>query len=926
MFNFVQLFYLDSSSVKGALEAGISGIDLWFKAKPKAVGNRSNIVSPGVEVSIVPCVNGVPIINEVGTIRPPEPTEHGARFNHRSEIARKEWGEIIATEDASSPTRFRFDNPIFLKTKQEYGILVKFDGHEDFLLWENTQKERIIGTTTIAPLPDKSSGALYQYIGPAVPNIDNLTSPYVFDPSPTTINFETNQNTPTVAPDAEYMRNNWKAVSNAVLKYTVYVARYAHGGVPVSVNAVANAIPEYSQRFNTGIAPVRLANNIIRMTSPGETQEYIAFDARRSTMGTILAGDKLFQQGINYPGGKLTPLTVSVQAGNNIVTANANYIMNGNVTFQAANGFYNIYNDDNSIKEYIVVVNGSNVAVKQIDSIVSSTQLTIKGIFATSNNAAYFYRAPVGELIGISDTYALGSKDDLLILANTNANSSVRFVNNTITVISGGGGTGYSNTDYLTVSGFENIVPQVQGGYPAKANLVTNATGGIVSVYLSNAGCGFINTAWLTGANVVVSNTTGGTSSGTGAAFTYTIDAVIRAELNANANFVNCSIINLEASRLKPEITVNNPLGTAFTVTHRSLFYSVDDTTVSSKKAFYISGNVAATDITVKIFKSHDTGKEENRASVVPSRSNQFVIPYANGTFGNTAVIGKDYSNAAVYFFDMFANNDYLMPFFEPNIINSHYSKYVINNDYTNEHTNYGNAYAKHITTKVNMNNDNNLQREAEDILSYLTAYRPAGTDFKVYARIHNTKDADAFDDKDWSLLEQIDGASAFSSKVDSSDYYEYTYNFPNAPNTDLTLAGTASVANVTTTIVSGAGTTFTTDLIAGDLVKISQPLFSNTNFAVAVVNAVTNSSQIIIGNPLANNGLVGTGLLIERIRTYKYQAFNNVLNSNIVKYYNLQMSEFNNYDTFQLKMVMLSNNQTIVPKIDDVRGISVSA
>ena len=42
----------------------------------------------------------------------------------------------------------------------------------------------------------------------------------------------------------------------------------------------------------------------------------------------------------------------------------------------------------------------------------------------------------------------------------------------------------------------------------------------------------------------------------------------------------------------------------------------------------------------------------------------------------------------------------------------------------------------------------------AEDLLVFLTAYRPANTDIKVFARIHNSDDPEAFDDKDWTMLE----------------------------------------------------------------------------------------------------------------------------------------------------------------------------
>jgi hypothetical protein len=79
-FNWAQNFYLDPSAVKGASEVSITKIDLYFRAKPPATGNKSGIVNPGVEVMILPCKDGLPVINQIGAYRPTEPTEHGAKF------------------------------------------------------------------------------------------------------------------------------------------------------------------------------------------------------------------------------------------------------------------------------------------------------------------------------------------------------------------------------------------------------------------------------------------------------------------------------------------------------------------------------------------------------------------------------------------------------------------------------------------------------------------------------------------------------------------------------------------------------------------------------------------------------------------------------------------------------------------------------
>ncbi len=74
------------------------------------------------------------------------------------------------------------------------------------------------------------------------------------------------------------------------------------------------------------------------------------------------------------------------------------------------------------------------------------------------------------------------------------------------------GSTGYANTNLVKVSG---------GSVNASATLVTNATGGIVSVALVTPGRGFSN---VSVSAVAVTNSTGGTTGvGTGGTFTITL-------------------------------------------------------------------------------------------------------------------------------------------------------------------------------------------------------------------------------------------------------------------------------------------------------------------------------------------------------------------------------------------------------------------
>lgn len=955
MFNYAQTFYLDPDVVKKAPEVAITKIDLFFRAKPKATGNKSGILNPGVQVSIVECLMGIPNITEIGTIRPQEPTEHGARFSPRYEFARAEWGSILTSADASVPTSFKFKNPVQVRSGYEYAILVKFDGNEDYILWWSKQNDPIVGTTTPAPGPNgKYIGNLYSYISPINQTSNPSNTNYAYTntnvgntaSSTALLNAATNSAPPQNTPNLEYLMSNWRPIPETDLKFNIYVARYFHSLSPVSSNStIKNDIA------STGYAPDKytvnaVSNGVFVIPAPQKTMEYIMFDKRFSNIENLNFGELVYQTQPYFPGGTASPLTVTVYDGDVIypqvvgapnpvkVIANGNWTYSNGTTFNNAGGWNGIFSLVANEPEFIVIDNGNEVNVRQVRAIESNTVLVIDDVTTFTNTAAKFFVSPVGQVWGTDQTLYKNKVYGFLSLTESNANATVRFVNSrieSIAVSSPGGG--YSNSMYIKIGntagatgakGFEYVVRELEGGYESTANIVTNASGNVVAIHVKNTGCNFTNTAWLTGSNVHIVNSIGSpvpAATANGLVMSFNVGSTLKTEFNANNRIANAEFVNLEIARMKPEITVNNPLGTVFTIKHRSQYSVKDSANTASKKQYILTPNNPATDIDVKIFKSH--AFLPNSAPVLTSRSNEYVIRTSTGAVGNDAIIGQVYSNSTTYLFEISSNNDFTIPFFEPEIINAHYSRYIINNDYTDEHTNYGNAVAKHIGTKVNFSQD----RLAEDLLVYLTAYRPVGTNIKVLARIHNSKDPEAFDDKDWTLMEEIDGIGVFSSTEDSTDFIEITYGFSQSPNTSQ-LSGTARIAGANTTLVSGTDATFdTSTLAANSIVKVSTAIdFSGGNtFFVGVVNTVINATAFTLQDPVTNNSFLDTNLRLGKV-LFPRQAFNNIQNDYVVRYYNEEQMEYDGYNTFQIKIVMLSNNSFIVPKIDDVRAVGVTA
>lgn len=234
-----------------------------------------------------------------------------------------------------------------------------------------------------------------------------------------------------------------------------------------------------------------------------------------------------------------------------------------------------------------------------------------------------------------------------------------------------------------------------------------------------------------------------------------------------------------------------------------------------------------------------------------------------------------------------------------------------------------GLAASRHISTKVTFANN----RFAEDIRVFVTAYRPANTELRVYARVHNSADPESFDDKAWTPLVYVENANKFSSRENENDFIEYELGLPNYHATAANSSWNGTLPGVYTTQLSNniiAATNDPTTYVANnDLIKIYNPLIPE-DYVIAVANTVS-ATNIVLGTPISNNNLVGTGFVVDKM-TYKNVVFNNITNDNVARYYSSTLVEYDKFDSMQIKIVMLADTTYKVPKIDQIQVIGVSA
>ena len=878
LFNVAQTFWVEPNMVEGSSVADIAGIDVYFEYKPPPVNNQSSIQNPGVTLYLANTIYNVPQITA----------------NTYQQWARLEYNQINTTSDASIASRFIFNKPIQVETGQLYSILLSYDGNETFVPWTAVTGWWEVGSRNIFTETNNLVGEFYEFSA------------------------QDTFNDPTKAQTQAQYQSFWNPLDGTQMTFDVFVARYFINGIPVSQPSanVPLGTPIIQASF---LQNWESASDTLQYKFPNPNMEGIAFSNFLSNFNAEIGAQQVYQNTCPY-GGSLNPVTVSISTSSNVVTANTT-MPNGQVF-----NWSTVFNNYSGLT-YIVVNGGGgvggNIQVCVVESVINATAIQIDQNGWFTNATAQFMLSPVGWVDSTLSSSPFGPKDSFLFLYGSNANSTVRFVNNQIlSAVCTSDSGGYNNTDVLTFTGYESIAGKVVGGYNATANIVTNGSGNVTGIYMSNLGCSFTNTANIT---ATIANSSGGSSNGSGAAITTSIGAYL-ATIDTINIFANCVIMNIDIDDIQPYFNLSNPIGTTYSMDFSTQYYIQSDATTSS--GFVTYANTQDFDLIM----TSDNILLSNQAVAFVSRSNEFGICYANGTTAGLANALNYYSNSFILNVDTTSNNDY-----QAVIINSQpsaeFGKFVINNSYANDYTNDDSSYAHHITTQVN------FSVLAEDIRVFITAYKPAFTDIEVFAKIQNSTDSETFNNEDWTRLTYVNGSSnaQLSSATDITDYVQLTFGFQPYPNSAVTLPGTVTTTNNSFTI-TGLGTSWQTNsnsalqLAVGQMIKLYEPLFPQ-NYMVTLVNSIASNTSLTVKDNINTNtslfgnpNLVGSGLVIDTITTYEHQAWNNGLNSNVVRYYNTSLHQWDGFDNLQIKVSMLSSQLSYIPRINSLQVIGLSA
>jgi hypothetical protein len=298
------------------------------------------------------------------------------------------------------------------------------------------------------------------------------------------------------------------------------------------------------------------------------------------------------------------------------------------------------------------------------------------------------------------------------------------------------------------------------------------------------------------------------------------------------------------------------------------------------------------------------------------SRSNELAQPYLYAN-NKSAIAKVTLTTSNPYAAPVIRDRQTDLIVYQNQVSNTFTRAYANGTSYDSEVGFNGSATSKYITKKMTFDG----ARKAEDLVVYVSAFRPANTNIRYYARVYNSDDSDAFDDKYWSPLVYKANENVRSS-LDKHDYIEYQLGFPQFPGSTATATGkftTAANSNVITAVGSIANTIFS----AGQTVKVYNELFP-TNYMMTTVTA-SNTTTLTTRTPVTDVGILGTGQKIDIIE-FGQTAFNNKGNNNVVRYFNSVGAQFDAFNTVQIKAVLLSDTTSIVPEIDQMEVLGVSA
>ena len=353
----------------------------------------------------------------------------------------------------------------------------------------------------------------------------------------------------------------------------------------------------------------------------------------------------------------------------------------------------------------------------------------------------------------------------------------------------------------------------------------------------------------------------------------------------------------------RPEFKIGNPSTSSYSVQY---------------KLANTANNIAASFSNLENQKHNKVSEK----SYILSRSDEVVGSSLFGTNNKSAVANLTFTVTAS------TTNLFTVPYVSGDDLDFYMQTYDVNNvytetrngieDYDTEIDRNGLAKSKYISMKYQLEE----KRYSEDLVVYVKAYRPFGTQVRVYAKLQNTgSDNEPFDDKAWTPLELKNNNDKYSREDDERNLIEYTYGLPQYPAIRYNIDTSFTVDPANNSIATS--TNVSSNVSVNDLVRLYDPSIPQNHEVFKVISA--NSTAIEL-NKLVSNVNIPTNPSVDLLK-YKTIGFNNIASDNVARYYTTSTNqEVDKFNMYQIKIVMLTDNSYLIPKVDSLMAIATSA
>ena len=764
--------------------------------------------------------------------------------------------QVYTSEDSSESTTFTFDTPVVLRTNEQYAlVVVPVGGNPDYNVWIGA----LSGTDLVTNTPIYTNNQL----GSLFVSSNDL---------------------------------NFTPIQNESMKYNLYTAQFtASSATAVFKNS---AIDTFSINRAYGVfskgEQIVVSNNALKLSS-----------LTISGSNTFTVGETVFQ-----PAGTVPANLVQATAYGVVLSANTTAVVMGN-TYGAFNTVNTVRSSTSNLvasaptfaNQTVITTSACNVITVPNANATLLTDFTVNNyIYVGANTGANVNVKKITSVSAASRTLTLDSNvnftDTNAIIGRVKADADLRGYFNSLTFGYNGVFSIYnvsSNATQNFASSNGQILIGVTTGASAQINKILDSNYQSVTSQLSNI--------YPNQTDIVFGFK--GTDTSRAADSSYAaIDSDIPYE------FID-----------KPRMVMSRSNEYAYSSGNKSFAISASMSSANTKISPYIDTvrNLATLTDNVICKESELSGY---RIAYSNSNINFYagdIVQQANATVTTSGVVISS-NTSTIYVVNVTSSNTSSVAKFlasNTTIYNSTQSNSATITGVTS-FDEIGGTTQKYASRYISKNVILADQQDAEDMICYITAYRPTGSNFKVYGKFLAGADSDSITSKDWSAMTELSDPSLTSSLVNKDDFVELVYDLPTSV---MVIANSASVnatsANITVSSTSG----FT----AGGFVYVAANNTStNTiNFNVRQVTAVPNSTVLTVASNLSIISANATVGVIPGLES-QYGAFRYANNSNIIRYTTSADGVFETFKTFSTKIVLVSNTTQIIPRMADMRCLAL--